>query len=404
MTMHTRGILRAYASTDANAVLHQLTTAFAGFKDKHQGEVADLRAAVDEINARAAVGQMTGGRTFDRPEDRQHVDAFASWLRAPTDHSAASDLMQAEAAARGHRPQASGNTLTGAAGGFTVPEPVANSIRQRVLDISPMRSLASIFTVNSTGTRFLVNRNDASSAWVGETDTRNGTTEPTVDLRAPTYGTVLGYVEATEELLLDSAIDIRSWFTNACAQQIAQAEGASFIAGNGTNKPTGFLAGPTPVTTGDAARASGTLQYVASGSAAAITVDSLSDLFFATKAQHRQSGSWLMSSATAAAIAKLKDGDGRSIWQASLSADNPSALLGRPVFYAEDMPAVASNAFPVAFGNFSAGYLIADSGALRITIDDNVTAPGFVKFYVRRRVGGVIYDSEAIKLLKIAES
>ena len=56
----------------------------------------------------------------------------------------------------------------------------------------------------------------------------------------------------------------------------------------------------------------------------------------------------------------------------------------------------------MAFGDFSAGYLIADSGGMRVTIDDNLTKPGFVKFYVRRRVGGVIYDSEAIKLLKVA--
>ncbi len=403
MTIHNRGILRAYASADPNRVLSELTGAFASFKDRHTGEVAELRAGIDELAANVAMGGMRTG-SVERLEDRQHTDAFASWLRTPTDHSAASELMQAEATARGNRPQASGNTLTGAAGGFTVPAPVASGMQERVLEIAPMRQLASLFTVNSTGTKFLVNRNDATSAWVGETDARSGTTEPTVDLRAPSYGTVMGYVEATEELLLDSAVDIRSWFTNAVAQQIAQAEGAAFVSGNGINKPTGFLAGPTPLATGDATRASGTLQYVPTGDAALITIDSLSDLFFATKAQHRQSGSWLMSSATAATVAKLKDADGRSIWQASLSADTPSTLLGRPVFYAEDMPAAAGNAFPIAFGNFAAGYLIADSGMMRITIDDNITSPGYVKFYVRRRVGGVILDSEAIKLLKVAAS
>lgn len=403
MTIHNRGILRAYANADPNRMLADLTGAFASFKERHNAESAELRAAVDEIAAKAAIGGLGTGKS-ERFEDRQHTDAFASWLRAPNDHTAVSDLMKAESAVRGISPQASGNTLTGASGGFTVPAPVASSIQERVLEISPMRQLASIFTVNSTGTKFLVNRNDATSAWVGETVARDGTTEPTVDLRAPTYGTVFGYVEATEELLLDSAIDIRSWFTNAVSQQIAQAEGESFVSGNGTNKPTGFLAGPTPVATADGTRASGTLQYVPTGSAEAINVDSLSDLFFATKAQHRQSGSWLMSSATAAAVAKLKDGVGRSIWQASLSADNPSTLLGRPVLYDENMPGIAANAFPIAFGNFAAGYMIADSGNMRITIDDNITTPGFVKFYVRRRVGGVILDSEAIKLLRIAVS
>jgi len=401
MTIQHRGILRAYANADPNRTLAELTGAFASFKDRHTAETADLRAAIDEIAANAAMGGLRSG-PVERFEDREHTEAFASWLRAPNDRNAMSDLLTAEAAARGHKPQASGNTLSGASGGFSVPAPVANRIQERILEISPLRRLAANFSVTSTGTKFLVNRNNASSAWVGETDTRNGTDEPTLDLRAPTYGTVFGLVEATEELLLDSAIDIRTWFTNACAQQVAYAEGAAFVAGNGTNKPTGFLAGPTPVVTADATRASGTLQYIPTGDAAALTLDSLTETYFSLKAQHRQSASWVMSSATATLVARMKDGEGRSFWHASLSADMPDTLLGRPVFYDENMPSVGADAFPIAFGDFNAGYLIADSGGLRITIDDNISKPGFIRFYVRRRVGGVILDSEAIKLLKVA--
>lgn len=403
MTIQHRGILRAYANADQNRILSELTGAFASFKDRHHSETAELRAAIDEIAAQTAVGGLTGGKG-ERFEDRQHADAFASWLRSPSDRSAVSELLNAEAAARGHRPQASGNTLSGASGGFSVPAPVANRIQERVLEISPMRRLAANFSVTSTGTKFLVNRNNASSAWVGETETRTGTDEPTLDLRAPTYGTVFGLVEATEELLLDSAIDVRTWFVNACAQQVAQAEGAAFVSGNGTNKPTGFLAGPTPLVTADATRASGTLQYIPTGEAAALSLDSLTTTYFSLKAAHRQSASWVMSSATATVVARLKDADGRSFWHASLSADMPDTLLGRPVYYDENMPSVEGNAFPIAFGDFNAGYLIADSGGLRITIDDNITKPGFVRFYVRRRVGGVILDSEAIKLMKVATS
>lgn len=402
MTHQQRGILRAYANADPNTMLRQITEEFKDFKDRHISAQNNLRAEVDELVAKSALGQMTGGtgRAL-RPEDREHTDAFASWLRAPTDRKATSDLLTAEANVRTLRPQAAGTTLTGGAGGYSVPEPVAGRIQERVLEISPLRRLAANFSVTSTGTRFLVNRNNASSAWVGETDPRGDTNEPTLDLRAPSYGTVFGLVEATEELLLDSAIDIQSWFTNACAQQIAQAEGQAFVAGNGTNKPLGFLAGPTPVTTGDATRASGTLQYIPTDNAAELTLDSLTETYFSLKAAHRQNAAWVMSSATATKVARMKDGEGRSFWHASLSADMPSTLLGRPVYYCEEMPSVEANAFPIAFGNFEAGYIIADSGGLRITIDDNVTKPGYVRFYVRRRVGGVIYDSEAIKLLKV---
>lgn len=363
--------------------------------EKRLSDVEETAALAYETAKRGPVAAMIGGRS--RGLSDPHSQAFTDWLRAPQDGNRKGALMGAEMDVR-----AEGSTLTGAGGGFSVPEPVFEGIRERILEISPMRRLASAFDVSSTGTKFLVNRNNSTSAWVGETAARADTAEPTLDLRAPTYGTVYGLIEATEELLLDSAIDIGAWFQNAAAQQIAAAEGAAFIGGDGVTKPTGLLAGPTPVTTGDSTRAAGTLQYVPTGDAAALTIDGLNDVFFSLKAAHRQTSSWLMSSATGAVLSKIKDSDGRSIWQQSLSADTPSTLLGRPVVFDEVMPATTGDAFPIAFGDIRAGYLIADSGQLRVTVDDNVTKPGYVRFYVRRRVGGVIYDSDAVKLLKIA--
>lgn len=386
-----------------NTVAPQMKQAFDATRD-HEKRLADLeaqmsvayRVATETRDAsNAAFVASLGGKS--PAVSAPHVQAFKDWLRAPQDSQRRADLLDAEWNVRGE-----GSTLTGPGGGFTVPEPVADGIRDRILEIAPMRGLATTVQVTSTGTKFLVNRNDATSAWVGETDPRSGTGEPTVDLRAPTYGTVTALIEATEELLLDSALNIDQWFRNAAAQQIAQAEGAAFVAGNGTNKPTGFLAGPTPVTDGDATRTAGTLQYVPSGDADEITIDGLNDMFFSLKAAHRANASWLMSSATCAVLGKIKDADGRSIWQQSLSSGTPSTLLGRPVFFDENMPAIAGNNFPIAFGDFRAGYLIADSGSMRITVDDNITKPGYVRWYVRQRVGGLIYDSDAIKLLKIA--
>ena len=56
-----------------------------------------------------------------------------------------------------------------------------------------------------------------------------------------------------------------------------------------------------------------------------------------------------------------------------------------------------------AFGNFAAGYLIADRGETRILRDPFSNKP-FVHFYATKRVGGAIIDSQAIKLMKFAAS
>ena len=102
-----------------------------------------------------------------------------------------------------------------------------------------------------------------------------------------------------------------------------------------------------------------------------------------------------------AGLRKYKDTTGQYLWQPALTAGQPATFLGYGITEAEDMPAIAANSFPLAFGDFKEGYLICDKVGMRITRDE-ITTPGFVKFYVRRRVGGKLRNTQAIKLLKIA--
>ena len=108
-----------------------------------------------------------------------------------------------------------------------------------------------------------------------------------------------------------------------------------------------------------------------------------------------------MNSATLADVRKIKTDDGAFLWQPGLVDGQPDRLLGYPVVEAEDMPDVAAGAYPIAFGNFRAGYLIAERTATTILRDPFTNKP-FVHFYATRRVGGQVLDSAAIKVLKIA--
>ena len=128
----------------------------------------------------------------------------------------------------------------------------------------------------------------------------------------------------------------------------------------------------------------------------------LIELVHTMKAGHRQGASWVMNSATLAQIRKLKTADGAFLWQPGLVDGQPDRLLGYPVVEAEDMPDIAAGTYPIAFGNFRAGYLIAERNATTILRDPFTNKP-FVHFYATRRVGGQVLDSDAIKLLKIEE-
>jgi HK97 family phage major capsid protein len=73
------------------------------------------------------------------------------------------------------------------------------------------------------------------------------------------------------------------------------------------------------------------------------------------------------------------------------------------VVEAEDMPDIAANSLSIAFGNFRAGYLIAERSETAILRDPYTNKP-FVNFYATKRVGGCVANSEAIKLMKFAAS
>ncbi len=72
---------------------------------------------------------------------------------------------------------------------------------------------------------------------------------------------------------------------------------------------------------------------------------------------------------------------------------------GYPVLIAEDMPDAASGSFSIAFGDFSAGYTIAERPDLRV-LRDPFSAKPHVLFYATKRVGGDVSDFAAIKLVK----
>jgi HK97 family phage major capsid protein len=116
---------------------------------------------------------------------------------------------------------------------------------------------------------------------------------------------------------------------------------------------------------------------------------------------YRQGAVFVMNSATAAEIRKFRTSTGAFLFQPSLAAGQPATLLGYPLIEAEDMPDIAAGSLSIAFGNFKAGYVIAERNATTILRDPYTHKP-YVHFYATKRVGGQIVNSEAIKLLKFA--
>lgn len=359
-------------------------------QDRAEADIAALRSDVDEVKARldkvaraaASRPAIGAGGASESAEIKGFVDGY---LR------------------RGRESEV--KSLSGATpgdGGYAVPRAIDAAITAELVEISPIRAIAQVVQTGTTGYRKLVATGGIASGWVSETGPRPETGTPQFAEIAPPSGELYANPAASQAMLDDAAFDVEAWLANEIALEFARTEGAAFVNGTGINQPAGFLTAPTSAAV-DGVRAFGMVQYIGSGNATGLgsTPEAkLIDLIHALKAGHRQGAVFVMNAATLALVRKLKTADGAFLWQPGLVEGQPDRLLGYPVIEAEDMPDVAGGAFPIAFGNFRHGYLIAEHGATRILRDPFTNKP-FVHFYATRRLGGQVLDSNAIKLLKI---
>lgn len=356
----------------------------------------ETRSRLDDLEAKM---QRQGGHGGHGSEENEHVgdhkQAFERFFRKGQEEG----LSDLEAKAL--------NITTPNEGGHAVPEQLDRDIHDLIVEISPFRQHASVVQVGTSDYKKLVNVRGASSGWVGETAARPETASPELREIAPPVGEIYANLFATQHMLDDAFFDVEAFIRDNLGIEFAQKEGAAFINGDGTNKPKGFLT-ETYTAQADGVRAFGSLQYVPTGVAGGFAAspdsgDVLIDIVQATKRMHRLMGVWMMNKTTVGSVRKLKDSDGAYLWRPGLERGVASTLIGYPVEEMEDMPDVAADSYSIAFGNFKAGYKVVDRMGTRMLRDPYSNKP-YVTFYVTKRVGGKVIDSEAIKVVKFGVS
>jgi len=372
-----------------------------------KAEVADLK---DRVEEREAKGKSPGRTETDAPASRQareHLDRFTKWVRRPHDGGAQQALAQIQSDIE-HKDVTVGS---GPGGGFAVPEQISREVDRLERLYSPVRDLVNVVPVSTGNYKELITIGGATSGWVGEAGPRSETDTPLLREIAPTMGEIYAYPQTTEWALDDAFFNVGTWLTEEVARELSFQLGDAVIRGNGSNKPTGML-NTSPVSTADDAsplRAAAAYQYIESDSDAGlagspaipgILADSLIDLVYSVNSAYRTNGTFVMNSKTAGSIMKLRDAESRFIWTQSLTAGQPSLLLGYPVRIWEQMDDIGADKFPVGFGDFRRGYTLTQRTELRITVDANITTPGRIKYFVRQRLGGIPKVNDAVKFLK----
>ena len=348
---------------------------------------------MDDLALQRARPALDGSRRFAADSGaREHKSAFESYVRAGD--SGGLKQLETKAMSVGSSPD----------GGFLVPLELEHSINQRLLPISPIRSIASVREISGNVYKKPFMTAGPATGWVGETDARVQTTTPTLDALSFPAMELYAMPAATATLLDDSAVNLDEWIASEVELVFAQQEGAAFVAGDGVNKPKGFVSyNAVP----NASWSWGNLGYtatgVAGGFAASNPSDGLIDMIYSLKAGYRQNGNFVMNRRTQAQVRKFKDSTGAYLWQPPAQSGGRATLMNFPLVEAEDMPDIAANSLSLAFGDFRRGYLIVDRVGVRV-LRDPYSAKPYVLFYTTKRVGGGVQDFDAIKLMKFAAS
>ena len=374
-----------------------LNTAISGFmsdfKDFSHGVNAKLQKQDDRMNKLDRKTMITARTALAQTahEDAPHQKAFAAYLRSGDDDGLRGLEMEGKAL----------GTSIAADGGYLVDPQTTDTIQGTLSSTASIRSIANVVNVDATSYDVLVDHSEMGAGWATETSTVSETTTPQIERISIPLHELSALPKASQRLLDDSAFDIEGWLAGRIADKFARSEAMAFINGDGIDKPTGML---SYATSQNDSWTWGTLGFVASETAGGITrADPIVDLVYALGAEYRANATFVMNSKTAGHIRKLKDNDGRFVWVDGLAMGEPARLMGYGVLIAEDMPDIADGAMAIAFGDFAAGYTVAERPDLRV-LRDPFSAKPHVLFYATKRVGGAVSDFSAIKLMKFAAS
>lgn len=343
--------------------------------------------------AKSFMAERKGARDAEADVNayRQYKSALSGYIRK---NNAGSAMDEIKALSVGSDPD----------GGFWITPDMSGRIVSLIRETSPMRQVANVVTIGSDALEGVNDLDEATSGWVGETESRAETASPKIgEWRIPVHEQ---YAEprATQKLLDDALFNVEEFLAGKIADKLSRMENAAFVGGNGVKKPRGFLtyAAGTP-----SASSFQVIERIPSGAAGAFAAtdpgDTMISLVYSLKSAYRDNAVFMMKRQTLAEVRKLKDSNGNYLWQPDFQSRQGGTLMGFTVIEAEDMPSIAADSLSIAFGDFKAGYQIVDRMGIRI-LRDSFTAKPYVKFYTTKRTGGDVVNFEAIKLMKFAVS
>ena len=280
---------------------------------------------------------------------------------------------------------------TDADGGYLAPDEFEHTLIKALEEENIFRKFARTLQTNSGDRLIPVVSSHGKAEWMDENALVPESDDKFAQMSVSAYklGT---FIKVSDELLNDAAFDIPNYIATEFARRMGAKEEEAFFVGDGVKKPTGIFADEGGADVG-----------VTLGSAA-ITADSLIDLFYSLRAPYRRNAVWIMNDSTVKAIRKLKDKNDQYLWQTALTAGTQDTILNRPIYTSPYVPEIANGNKVMMFGDLKYYWVVDRQGRSFKRLNELFATTGQVGFMTTQRVDGKLTLSEAIKVMQVKGS
>ena len=368
-------------------------------EEKHQRMADDITAKMADMQAKqakleAALNRPDGGegKGMDVEMEAKHRDLFRDYMA----YGKADGLKETR---EGIEIKAM-STDVNPDGGYLVRPELSSTIVSRIFETSPLRQVANVERTGGKSIDILIDDNEAGARWVGEGASGGQTDTPQIGQKVIAAHKIEADPRMTTEMIEDAYLNVEAWLAGKVADKFARTQNTTFVNGTGTGQPRGFLTYAAWAAAGVYERDK--IEQINMGSAAALNADGLIEVQNALKEGYQAPAVWGMKRTTFGAALQLKGND-NYFFSPVLMANGQASiqLLGKPVVFMDDMPAVAANALSIVYADFRVAYTILDRVGLQV-LRDPFTNKGFITYYTTQRVGGDVTNFDGIKIGKVA--
>jgi len=246
----------------------------------------------------------------------------------------------------------------GSSGGYTKDQTLINNLELAMLAFGGMMQTSEIIrTATGEPLRWPTATDTANTGrQVGENASHDSGTDPTFgSVMWNAYTFTSDFVKVPNELLTDSVFNMPTVLGRMLGERLGRIQNTKYTTGTGAGTAKGItLCANAGVT---------------AASATSIAFDELIDLEHSLDPSRRSMPGvgYMFNDAILKALRKLKDGEGRYLWQAGANTGAPDTLNTYPYQINQDMASsIATTAITVLFGELSA-YKIRQVGQIVLT-------------------------------------